>query len=67
MTTDVEKIIGALALQATSAVEIFNAKRKDCKYHAFNILTEEHNCFHGNTKTKCKYDLCPLRKDRDNE
>jgi len=64
MKNDYERIIGALALQATNAVEIFNKKRKDCSYHTLNTLTKEHNCFHGNTKTECNIFLCPLKKEK---
>jgi hypothetical protein len=56
-----EEITGALALQATYAVEVFNKVRKKCRHYKFNILTKADNCFHGNTKTKCNAFLCPMK------
>ena len=60
--TDYEKVTGALALQATYAIELFNKTREKCFHHKLNILTKAHNCFHGNTKTKCTAFLCPLKE-----
>jgi hypothetical protein len=57
-----EKIIGYIARYATYAINLFNENRKECCHHKFNILTERHNCFEGNTKTECNVLICPLKE-----
>lgn len=56
--------IRSLAIKATEYLELFNEHRVDCELHAFNHHTKAHNCFHGNTKTKCDALLCPFKKVR---
>jgi len=57
-----KNIIAALAMSATTYVDLFNEERVKCEDHAQNDLTKDHNCFHGNTKTECNHELCPLKK-----
>jgi len=56
-----KQTIGAIALSATTYLEMFDKVRIDCKDHAMNTLTKAHNCFEGNTKTECNVMLCPLK------
>ena len=56
-----KKTIGAVALSATTYLDMFDKVRVDCKHHAMNSLTKEHNCFEGNTKTECNVMVCPLK------
>ena len=56
-----KKTIGAVALSATTYLEMFDKVRFDCEHHAMNTLTKAHNCFEGNTKTECNVMLCPLK------
>jgi len=56
--------IRSLAIKATEYLELFNEHRGDCELHAFNTLTKDHNCFYGNTKTKCDALLCPFKEKR---
>ena len=44
-------LIGSTAEKVVKHIEIFNELRNLCEHHTFNILTKEHNCFHGRTKT----------------
>lgn len=56
-----EKYIRSVAIEATRLKLLFNCVRVSCKHHRLNNLTKKHNCFHGNTKTKCDLEICPLR------
>ena len=57
-----EMLISAIAHAASAYVELFADYRKECKVYAQNTLTKDHNCYHGNTKTECNHELCPLKE-----
>jgi len=54
-------LISAIAISASTYSDMFDNARLECEYHALNTLTKDHNCFHGNTKTECRYMICPLK------
>ena len=55
-------VVGYAALQAVAYLNAFNEIRESCEHHTFNILTKDHNCYHGHTKTECNPILCPLKE-----
>ena len=56
-----EPFIRSVAIEATGWIIAFNNVRGAYKYHRFNHMTQDKNCFHGNTKTKCDVFICPMK------
>ena len=51
------------AISVTIISDAFELCRPDCAFYAHNSVSQDHNCFHGNTKTECNAFLCPLKEE----